>query len=267
MSTSHPSQEPPKPFYKQWSFWFIFLYLLFIAIYTIVFILSDGKNVLLSSNELGDFLAGSFAPLAFLFLYLGYKQQGKELKQNTEALRQQATELANSVAEQKRLIKIHQQDLDHKKFQNEPHFSVSTSKFENENIQFPIYEDGMEDPVDYDCTEIGEFNLIINENLNSARNIKVINKDEEIIIKEKTVLEVNEKMEILFRYCEDDLTNLRNSIEIYENILITYSDILGNLYSKYYQINIFYKKSIEPDSFDNFGIFLKQYTYSPTPTI
>lgn len=25
-------------------------------------------------NEVGDFLAGVFAPLAFLFLYLGYKQ-------------------------------------------------------------------------------------------------------------------------------------------------------------------------------------------------
>lgn len=115
MSTLHPSQEPPKPFYKQRSFWFIFLYLLFIAIYTIVFILSDGKNVLLSSNELGDFLAGSFAPLAFLFLYLGYKQQGKELKQSNEVLRQQSEELAKSVVQQQKMFILAQEQFENEK--------------------------------------------------------------------------------------------------------------------------------------------------------
>lgn len=44
-------------------------------------------------NELGDFLAGIFAPIAFLYLYLGYHQQGQELQQNTKALQLQAEEL------------------------------------------------------------------------------------------------------------------------------------------------------------------------------
>lgn len=54
-------------------------------------------------NELGDFIAGAFAPLAFFWLVRGYYQQGKELKQNTEALRLQADELKNSVEQQKLL--------------------------------------------------------------------------------------------------------------------------------------------------------------------
>jgi hypothetical protein len=44
-------------------------------------------------NELGDFAAGFFAPLAFMWLIFGYflqktqlDIQGQELKQNTEAL-------------------------------------------------------------------------------------------------------------------------------------------------------------------------------------
>jgi len=62
----------------------------------------------LSLNEIGDFFAGAFAPVAFLWLILGYLQQGKELQQNTMALQQQAKslelqveELRNSVEQQK----------------------------------------------------------------------------------------------------------------------------------------------------------------------
>lgn len=54
-------------------------------------------------NEIGDFLAGSFGPVAFLWLVLGYLQQGRELRLNSEALNLQAEELANSVAQQKEI--------------------------------------------------------------------------------------------------------------------------------------------------------------------
>lgn len=57
-------------------------------------------------NEVGDFLAGVFSPLAFLWLVLGYFQQGQELRQNNEALRLQAAELKNSVEQQKELVAV-----------------------------------------------------------------------------------------------------------------------------------------------------------------
>lgn len=101
-----------KPFYKNGALWFVFIYILFITLYTLAFKNSDGKNVLLSSNELGDFLAGTFAPLAFLYLYLGYKNQGEELKQNTEALRLQAIELSNSVKQQTKLVDTAKKELE-----------------------------------------------------------------------------------------------------------------------------------------------------------
>ena len=43
--------------------------------------------------ELGSFLEGAFAPLAFLWLVIGYFLQQKELQQNTLALRAQAEEI------------------------------------------------------------------------------------------------------------------------------------------------------------------------------
>ena len=51
----------------------------------------------LEPNALGDFLAGTFAPLGFILLILGYML-------NTSALKIQAQELRNSVQEQQALV-------------------------------------------------------------------------------------------------------------------------------------------------------------------
>ena len=50
----------------------------------------------LSADILGNFLEGAFAPLAFLWLVIGYFLQHRELEQNTEALRAQAIEIKRS---------------------------------------------------------------------------------------------------------------------------------------------------------------------------
>lgn len=58
----------------------------------------------LTINAWGDFFAGFAAPLAFLWLVLGYLQQGEELKLSTKALNVQAEELKNSVEQQQKLV-------------------------------------------------------------------------------------------------------------------------------------------------------------------
>lgn len=62
--------------------------------------------VALPLNGLGDFFAGVFAPVAFLWLVLGYMQQGQELRLSTEALRLQARELNDSVQQQRHLVEL-----------------------------------------------------------------------------------------------------------------------------------------------------------------
>ena len=47
----------------------------------------------LDAATLGNFLEGAFAPLAFLWLVIGYFLQRRELEQNTAALRAQAQEI------------------------------------------------------------------------------------------------------------------------------------------------------------------------------
>ena len=69
----------------------------------------------LDLNELGDLAAGAFGPLAFLWLILGYMQQGDELKQNTDALRLQAEELAKNVQQQEALVALGNKQLEREK--------------------------------------------------------------------------------------------------------------------------------------------------------
>lgn len=63
-------------------------------------------------NAQGDFFAGYFAPLAFLWLVLGYIQQGEELRQSSESLRLQAEELKNSVEQQSQLVEVSRKQLE-----------------------------------------------------------------------------------------------------------------------------------------------------------
>ncbi|MEJ5863537.1 hypothetical protein [Pseudomonas farsensis] len=67
--------------------------------------------VSLPLNELGDFLAGAFGPLALAWLVFGYLQQGDELRQGTKALLLQAEELKASVHQQNEMVEVTKQSL------------------------------------------------------------------------------------------------------------------------------------------------------------
>lgn len=63
-------------------------------------------------NEVGDFLAGAFGPVAFLWLVFGFLQQGDELRQGTKALELQASELKNSVEQQSIMAKAASEQIE-----------------------------------------------------------------------------------------------------------------------------------------------------------
>jgi len=56
-------------------------------------------------SEWGDFFSGVVAPVAFLWLILGYMQQGEEVRLNTEALKLQQEELRHQVEETAALVR------------------------------------------------------------------------------------------------------------------------------------------------------------------
>ena len=117
----------------------------------VYFNLDDARSMTL--NEWGDFLAGGSAPLALLWLVIGYFQHGKELRLNTSALETQQEELRHQVEETaqlaknserqaeatERLVQVTKMDLDreqrHKDRNAKPEFvsvgsSISVDKLE-----------------------------------------------------------------------------------------------------------------------------------------
>ena len=82
-------------------------------------------------NEWGDFFAGSFAPLAFLWLVIGYFQQGEELSQNTKALEQQERALQLQVAELKQSVE--QQNISAVALSKQSEISSLMAKLEGSN--------------------------------------------------------------------------------------------------------------------------------------
>ena len=75
-----------------------FLSVMWLAVWAVAYCVAP-PNKPLQFNEWGDFLSGIVAPLAFLWLILGYMQQGEELRLNTTALKSQQRELERTAVE------------------------------------------------------------------------------------------------------------------------------------------------------------------------
>lgn len=69
----------------------------FLALLILCIILIPILELPKSYNELGDFLAGVFSPVAFFWLVIGYLMQHKELEENQKNLKQQIKEFKESV--------------------------------------------------------------------------------------------------------------------------------------------------------------------------
>jgi len=73
----------------------------------------------ISLNEIGDFLAGLFGPIAFLWLVLGFLLQSAELRNSVTALKLQAKELQASVQQQKELVAVTASAIEFEKLQRD----------------------------------------------------------------------------------------------------------------------------------------------------
>ncbi|GED78403.1 hypothetical protein PFL02_52530 [Pseudomonas fluorescens] len=97
----------------------------YLVIIAITVALKFDNFLALKLNELGDFLAGVFGPIAFLWLVLGFLQQGRELKLSSDALQLQAQELKNSVEQQAELVKATKTSLANYEMSLEPLLKIS----------------------------------------------------------------------------------------------------------------------------------------------
>jgi hypothetical protein len=77
---------------RDWRIWFgmsLTAFWLSIGLFYITGVIGVGRFVTQPADTMGGFLEGAFAPLAFLWLVVGFFLQQKELNQNTHAIRRQ----------------------------------------------------------------------------------------------------------------------------------------------------------------------------------
>jgi hypothetical protein len=96
---------------KKLKFWGVLGTVVYLVIIAATVALKFDSFLELKLNELGDFLAGAFGPIAFLWLILGFSQQGRELKLSSDALQLQAAELKNSVEQKKELVSVSREQV------------------------------------------------------------------------------------------------------------------------------------------------------------
>lgn len=153
-----------------------------------------------SFNELGDFLAGVFAPIAFFWLIMGYVQQGKQLEQNIEAIEQQKMAVKLQIDSMEESLR--QMDLK----QKESRFRVRPNI---ELVNGICQEIGEALKLTFDIKNIG-LAEVVNLETNFQGQSKYINK-----------IGINESNRFEFDI-DDSLENVNNGI-----ISFKYFDILG----------------------------------------
>ena len=195
--------------------WGMGITVVWLAIIFIFWFFGDLKSPI-SLNELGDFLAGIFAPVAFLWLVLGYVQQGKQLEQNIKALEQQEQalqlqidEMKESIKQQKNVVLLLNREREEAKSKVRPKIQISNGLcqlVENEILQFNI---------NIENTGVGEALEIIVKCDSVQKNLSKLTIDRTQVI--QIEVPIKEEFNWYFKTLE-------------YNLEFEYRDILGNSY-------------------------------------
>ena len=87
------------------------LTIMYLALLATYVVLDRHEFWAMKASDIASFLSGSFSPLAFLWLVLGFLQQGVELRHSARALYLQQEELRNSVEQQQALVTVTREQL------------------------------------------------------------------------------------------------------------------------------------------------------------
>lgn len=226
----------------------IILYCCAVIIYTIIYIVFFGNHKeLLELNSFGDFLAGIFSPLAFFFLYIGYKQntkaleiQAEELQKSTEALQYQVEEMKKSVEEQQKAFKFQEIQEESKHFSVMPSLSYKSNSFRLYDNQNTVYDENG-DPQDFEIEECADFDFTITNKGGNARHFTMIDIPTNVLSYSEFEIIKDIPTTIKIHLNESDIDNLKRDGSLKVHMLIQYY----NLYGKAYQQKIRFNYSLD----------------------
>ncbi|MDV4263328.1 hypothetical protein ACG9XY_12435 [Acinetobacter seifertii] len=209
--------------------------LIFTVVYlamVILYCFLDVKGMrTLRPNEWGDFLAGFFAPLVFIWLIYGYHQQGKELSLQLE-------EVKNSVNQQTKMVNFQQQEIDAKYFAAKPFFKIENPKFEITKEGDSTYDLQSNEPPE-EPEEVTKLFFEIKNLGEVAKHISVIDSNTSQQLDTEYEIKKDSAKRIFF-YIEDiynkELAS-NNEVEFY--LTIIYFNTYGKEYKDYVIVKIF----------------------------
>ncbi|MGB0942444.1 MAG: hypothetical protein ACPGUE_08595 [Marinomonas sp.] len=178
-------------------------------------------------NEVGDFLAGAFGPIAFLWLIIGYLMQSNELK--------------NQIQEFKKSIEISESQFEFnkrkEKRQNSERVYNALPNFIFEDLTRVDIID--EDPISFGESSEISFNII--NTSSQISNVNLILKNSKEVLLGNINLHIFENGKTIKAKFSSDRIEEKNTLEIH------YIDAIGNFRIDHYQINNKYtsKEDIE----------------------
>lgn len=169
----------------------VVIYSLIVFTYTFLFIYQNKFSVeLLDSSGLGGFLSGLFAPMVFLYLILGHKQQ-------EEALNKTNNDLLKQLKIQKDMLQLQLDDKKEREFLTLPIIEMKVKKYdepmvvwnesskeliknyENANLMLEIQlKNSGSEVLYFSCNNLSPFSLCLN-------NQTKFKKDETLTVKVK----------------------------------------------------------------------------------
>lgn len=197
-------------------------------------------------NEFGDFIAGAFAPLAFLWLVLGYYQQGKELQQNTAALQLQADELKatnetlkvqteelqKNVEHQGQLVLINQQEVDAKHFSVLPYFEHPRYSFAIIQEDVPMY-DANGDFEDTKTVDLGKLKFTFKNSGEVAKHFKMVDEETKLVLGSAIEIVKGNSTEITITLDPDEIDRLYKARSHKNTFSIIYFDQYGKEFNQH----------------------------------
>lgn len=191
-----------------------------------------------SLNELGDFLAGIVAPIAFLWLILGYVQQGKQLEQNTKALEQQekalnlqSNEMKEIVQQQKELAEIQIEQLKMTKKEFRPFLYLSAGRCNLSREKYELLRE------DFEKESIDLKFLIKNEGRGEAKNIEIYMERIQLV-RSIYKLSVNETYSVSICLKGQPLEKLVSDKGEFLFFIIKFKDIYDSEFDAFYDLKV-----------------------------
>ena len=187
-------------------------------------------------NEVGDFLAGVFAPLAFFWLVRGFYQQGKGLEQNsialnlqaqelqasTEALNLQVQEMKASVEQQKQMAEYQRLEIEERHNTVEPFIEVDAGFINSGGLySFTFY---IKNISDNDARNILVEIDVTNCSVDASKHFNVLTKGTNVTI--TSAFTANEKL------------TYESHVTFERVIHLKYESILGRAYEQIYLLEV-----------------------------